>query len=161
MLLSHRTSVKIRPEYSNIIGHMCYAASKLWMSATTNAIIIKNWDWKSILTGIIRKKHIKEICGTDSFRHRQRKRPVSSWIRRGDLFMSWKRPEGSKIQIRPVLNRTIYQSHTCRWGSGMRKVQTSCGCLCQRIWKAIWKKPTGSMKNFYILKIRFSKTWIT
>ena len=30
MLLSHRTSVKIRPEYSNIIGHMCYAASKLW-----------------------------------------------------------------------------------------------------------------------------------
>ena len=30
MLLSHRTSVKIRPEYSNIIGHMCYVASKLW-----------------------------------------------------------------------------------------------------------------------------------
>ena len=30
MLLSHRTSVNIRPEYSNIIGHMCYAATKLW-----------------------------------------------------------------------------------------------------------------------------------
>ena len=30
MLLSHRTSLKICPEYSNIIGHMCYAASKLW-----------------------------------------------------------------------------------------------------------------------------------
>lgn len=30
MLLSRRTSVKVRPEYSNIIGHMCYAASKLW-----------------------------------------------------------------------------------------------------------------------------------
>ena len=30
MLLLHRTSVKIRPGYSNIIGHMCYAASKLW-----------------------------------------------------------------------------------------------------------------------------------
>ena len=29
-MLSHRTSVNIRPEYSNIIGHMCYAASKLW-----------------------------------------------------------------------------------------------------------------------------------
>ena len=37
------------------------------MSATMNVAIIKNWDWKSILTGIIRKKHIKEICGTDSF----------------------------------------------------------------------------------------------
>ena len=30
MLLSHKTSIKISPEYSNIIGHMCYAASKLW-----------------------------------------------------------------------------------------------------------------------------------
>ena len=36
------------------------------MSATMNVIIIKDWDWKSILTGIIRKKHIKKICGTDS-----------------------------------------------------------------------------------------------
>ena len=42
------------------------------MSATMNAIIIKNWDWKNILTGTIRKGHIREICGTDSFRHRQR-----------------------------------------------------------------------------------------
>ena len=30
MLLSHKTSIKISQEYSNIIGHMCYAASKLW-----------------------------------------------------------------------------------------------------------------------------------
>ena len=30
MLLSHKTSIKINQEYSNIIGHMCYAASKLW-----------------------------------------------------------------------------------------------------------------------------------
>ena len=50
--------------------------------------IIKNWDWKSILTGIIRKKHIKEICGTDSCHHRQRRRPASSWTKHGNLFMS-------------------------------------------------------------------------
>jgi len=30
MLRSHKTSIKISQEYSNIIGHMCYAASKLW-----------------------------------------------------------------------------------------------------------------------------------
>ena len=30
MLLSHKASIKISQEYSNIIGHMCYAASKLW-----------------------------------------------------------------------------------------------------------------------------------
>jgi hypothetical protein len=51
------------------------------ISATTNGVIIKTWDWKSILTGITRKKHIKEICGINSFRHRQRRRPASSWTK--------------------------------------------------------------------------------
>ena len=57
------------------------------ISATMNVIIIKNWDWQSILTGTIRKKHIKEICGTDNFRHRQRRKPVNSWTKHGNLFM--------------------------------------------------------------------------
>lgn len=30
MLLSHKTSIKVDRNYSNIIGHMCYAAYKLW-----------------------------------------------------------------------------------------------------------------------------------
>lgn len=30
MLLSHKTTVKVNTAYSNIIGHMCYAAYKLW-----------------------------------------------------------------------------------------------------------------------------------
>lgn len=30
MLLSHKTSIKLNKDYSNIIGHMCYAAYKLW-----------------------------------------------------------------------------------------------------------------------------------
>ena len=131
------------------------------MSATMNAVDIKNWGWRSILTGIIRRKRIKEICGIDSFHPRQRRRPASSWIKLGNHFMSLKRPVGSKIQIRRDLNRTIYRSLTCRWEFGTRRVPANYGCLCQRIWKAIWKKLMGFMKNFYILKIRFSGTWIT
>ena len=42
------------------------------MSATMNAVNIKNWGWRSILTGIDGRKRIKEICGIDSFRPRQR-----------------------------------------------------------------------------------------
>lgn len=30
MLLSHKTSIKLNNSYSNIVGHMCYAAYKLW-----------------------------------------------------------------------------------------------------------------------------------
>ena len=30
MLLSHKTTIKVNRNYSNILGHMCYAAYKLW-----------------------------------------------------------------------------------------------------------------------------------
>ena len=132
MLLSHRTSVNIRPEYSNIIGHMCYAASKLWNVCNYERRRYKELgvekypDW-------YRRKRIKESCGIDSFRPRRRRRPASSWIKPGNHFMSLKRPVGSKIQIRRDLNRTIYRSLTCRWESGTRKAPINCGCLCQRI----------------------------
>ena len=33
MLLSKKTSIKVSREYANLIGHMCYAASKLWNEA--------------------------------------------------------------------------------------------------------------------------------
>ena len=66
------------------------------MSVTMNAVDIKNWSWRSILTGIIRRKRIKEICGIDSFRPRQRRRPASSWIKPGNHFMFLKRLVESK-----------------------------------------------------------------
>ena len=83
MLLSHRTSVKIRPEYSNIIGHMCYAASKLWNICNYERHHYKELGLEKYPDWYYQKKHIKEICGINSFRHRQHRRPVSSWIRRG------------------------------------------------------------------------------
>lgn len=30
MLLSHKTTIRLTPDQSNIVGHMCYAAYKLW-----------------------------------------------------------------------------------------------------------------------------------
>ena len=30
MLLSHKTTIRVSRDDSNIIGHMCYAAYKLW-----------------------------------------------------------------------------------------------------------------------------------
>ncbi|MFQ8847225.1 MAG: hypothetical protein ACLR84_07240 [Clostridia bacterium] len=96
--MSHRTSVNIRLEYSNIIGHMCYAASKLWNACNYERRRYKELGLRSILTGIIRRKRIKEICGIDSFHPRQRRRPASSWIKPVNHFMFLKRPMGSKIQ---------------------------------------------------------------
>ena len=78
MLLSHRTSVKIRPEYSNIIGHMCYAASKLWNICNYERHHYKELGLEKYPDWYYQKKHIKEIYGINSFRHRQHRRPASS-----------------------------------------------------------------------------------
>ncbi len=89
MLLSHRTSVKIRPEYSNIIGHMCYAASKLWNVCNYERHHYKELGLEKYPDWYYQKKtHKKEIYGINSFRHRQRRRPASSWIKPGNHFMS-------------------------------------------------------------------------
>ena len=88
MLLSHRTSIKIRPEYSNIIGHMCYAASKLWNICNYERHHYKELGLEKYPDWYYQKKHIKEICGTDNFRHRQRRKPANSWTKHGNLFMS-------------------------------------------------------------------------
>ena len=88
MLLSHKTSIKISQEYSNIIGHMCYAASKLWNICNYERRHYKELGLEKYPDWYYQKRAHKGICGINSFHHRQHRRPVSSWIRRGDLFMS-------------------------------------------------------------------------
>ena len=41
MLLSHKTSIKVNSVYSNYIGHMCYAAYKLWNTCNYERIHYK------------------------------------------------------------------------------------------------------------------------
>ena len=74
MLLSKKTSIKVSREYANLIGHMCYAASKLWNVCNLSLIHIlverKNLDL-DMLTGMCQKKltrggktlHLSVKCG--------------------------------------------------------------------------------------------------
>ena len=132
MLLSHRTSVNIRPEYSNIIGHMCYAASKLWNVCNYERRRYKELGLEKYPDWYYQKKAHK---GELWYRQlpSQTAQETCSWIKPGNHFMPLKRPAGSKRQILRDLNRTIYRSLTCRWESGTRKAPINCGCLCQRI----------------------------
>ncbi len=133
MLLSHKTSIKVCPEYSNIIGHMCYAASKLWNVCNYERHHYKELglekypDWyyqKKAHKGDLWYKQLpsqtaQEIC----------KQLDKAW----KSFYVLKKTGGIKDPNPPRFKQEISRSHICRWGSGMRKVQTSCGCLCQRI----------------------------
>ena len=87
MLLSRRTSVKILSEYSNIIVHMCYIASKLWNVCNYERRHYKELGREKYPDWYYQKKRIREICGTDGFRHRQRRKSVSSWTKSGNLSL--------------------------------------------------------------------------
>ena len=55
MLLSHKTDIQLNTTESNIVGHMCYAASNSGTCATMNAAISRSLEWPITLTGMIRK----------------------------------------------------------------------------------------------------------
>ena len=133
MLLSHKTSIKISQEYSNIIGHMCYAASKLWNICNYERHHYKELRLEKYPDWYYQKKAHKGNLWYKQLPSQTAQETCKQLDKAWRSFYVLKKTGGIKIQIHLILNREIYRSHTCRWGSGMRKVRTSCGCLCQRI----------------------------
>ena len=56
------------------------------MFAIMRETTTKIWDWRNILTGIIRNQNIKMICGSNHFRHRLHRKSVSFWTSHGNPF---------------------------------------------------------------------------
>ena len=70
MLLSKKTSIKVSREYANLIGHMCYAASKLWNVCNYERQHYKEAGMGQYPDWYYQKKPIKRICGINSSRPR-------------------------------------------------------------------------------------------
>mgnify|MGYP000514948187 FL=1 len=66
MLLSKKTSIKVSREYANLIGHMCYAASKLWNVCNYERQHYKETGMEQYPDWYYQKKPIKRICGINS-----------------------------------------------------------------------------------------------
>ena len=60
MLLSHKTKVVLDNDYSNIIGHMCYAAYKLWNVGNYERINYKELGLSEYPDWYYQKKHHKD-----------------------------------------------------------------------------------------------------
>ena len=86
MLLTHETTIVLNKNDANIVGHMCYAAYKLWNVCNYKETTTKIWDWRNILTGIIRNQNIKMICGSNHSRHRLHRKSASFWTSHGNPF---------------------------------------------------------------------------
>lgn len=60
MLLSHKTTIRLTPDQSNIIGHMCYAAYKLWNVGNYERMNYKELRLPEYPDWYYQKKHHKE-----------------------------------------------------------------------------------------------------
>ncbi|MFR5916782.1 MAG: hypothetical protein ACLUGJ_18215 [Blautia wexlerae] len=86
MLLSKKTSIKVSQEYANVIGHMCYAASKLWNVCNYERQHYKEMGMEKYPDWYYQKNPIERICGINSFHLRQPRKSASCWIKHGNLF---------------------------------------------------------------------------
>lgn len=59
MLLSHKTTIKLSKDDSNMIGHMCYAASKLWNVCNYERYHYKEMKFKKYPDWYYQKSHHK------------------------------------------------------------------------------------------------------
>ena len=71
----------------NVIGHMCYAASKLWNVCNYERQHYKEMGMEKYPDWYYQKKiPIERICGINSFHLRQPRKSASCWIKHGNLF---------------------------------------------------------------------------
>ena len=70
MLLSHKMTIKLSENYSNILGHMCYAAYKLWNVCNYERLNYKELNLPVEYPDWYYQKKVHK----NSFHHRQHKR---------------------------------------------------------------------------------------
>lgn len=131
MLLSHKTSVKVTEDQANIIGHMCYAASKLWNVCNYERLHYKKTEPDEYPDWYYQKKHIRTTCGISSCHHRLHRKYANFLIRRGNLFISCREHMVLQIQTLQDSNRRILQSLTCRTASFIPKVTVPYDLRCR------------------------------
>ena len=76
MLLSKHTAVKLGPDQANIIGHMCYAAYKLWNICNYERIHYKELNLTSYPDWYYLKSSEIILCAEEERRDRKSSFPV-------------------------------------------------------------------------------------
>ena len=161
MLLSHRTSLKICPEYSNIIGHMCYAASKLWNVCNYERHHYKELglekypDWYYQKKAHKRRSVVQTATVTDSAGDLQEM--DKAW----KSFYVLKKTGGIKDPNPPVFKQDNISVTYMQMGIRHEKGSDPAAAVSAKgSEKSYMEETYGIHENFYILKIRFSGTWI-
>lgn len=128
MLLSRRSSIKFTEDQANFIGHMCYAASKLWSVCNYERYHYKELGLEQYPDWYYQKKVHKNELWYKQLPAQTAQEVCKQLDKAWKSFYALKNPGAYRHQSRHVLKKKIFLSPICRWGSFMNKVPEAYAC---------------------------------
>lgn len=159
MLLSHKTSIKVNQDYANIIGHMCYAAYKLWNICNYERYHYKELGIENYPDWYYQKKVHKEDLWFKQLPSQSAQEVCKQLDKAWRSFFTLKRTGGIENPRPPRFKQEGISIVYMQNAVVHEKKTAGCVCPCRNSLRSIWKKDMGSMPVFYILKMPFSGTW--
>ena len=160
MLLSKKTSIKVSREYANLIGHMCYAASKLWNVCNYERQHYKETGMAQYPDWYYQKKTHKENLWYKQLPSQTAQEVCKLLDKAWKSFYALKRSGGIEAPRPPRFKQESIPITYMQMGIVHERDTGRVRLSLPKALKNIWKKRIRSMKTFFTLKIRFSGTWI-
>ena len=132
MLLSKKTSIKVSREYANLIGHMCYAASKLWNVCNYERQHYKETGMEQYPDWYYQKKAHKEDLWYKQLPSQTAQEVCKLLDKAWKSFYALKRTGGIETPRPPRFKQEISPLPICRWESCMSGIRAESACPFQR-----------------------------
>ena len=159
MLLSKKTSIKVSREYANLIGHMCYAASKLWNVCNYERQHYKETGMEQYPDWYYQKKAHKEDLWYKQLPSQTAQEVCRLLDKAWKSFYALKRSGGIEAPRPPRFKQESIPITYMQMGIVHERDTDRVRLSLPKTLKNIWKKHIRSMKTFFTLKIRFSGAW--
>ena len=160
MLLSHRTSLKICPEYSNIIGHMCYAASKLWNVCNYERHHYKELGLEKYPDWYYQKKAHKENLWYKQLPSQTAQETCKQLDKAWKSFYVLKKTGGIKAPNPPRFKQDNIPVTYMQMGIRHEKGSDQLRLSLPKDLKSYMEETYGIHEKFLYLENRFSGAWI-
>ena len=160
MLLSKKTSIKVSLEYANLIGHMFYAASKLWNVCNYERQHYKETGIEQHPDWYYQKKAHKEDLWYKQLPSQTAQEVCKLLDKAWKSFYALKRSGGIETPRPPRFKQESIPITYMQMGIVHEQDTDRVRLSLPKTLKNIWKKHIRSMKTFFTLKIRFSGAWI-
>ena len=160
MLLSKKTSIKVSREYANLIGHMCYAASKLWNVCNYERQHYKETGIEQHPDWYYQKKAHKEDLWYKQLPSQTAQEVCKLLDKAWKSFYALKRSGGIETPRPPRFKQESIPITYLQMGIVHERDTDRVRLSLPKALKKYMEETYQIHKTFFYLKIRFSGAWI-